>query len=212
MKVIANMAVLCFHSECGLSVLVAVLMCFFEMGPSPLNHFFFLVVCLFLWLYFFFLHLLQRAHLLDNTEKLERSSRRLQAGYQIAVETGMYYVLDWVRMEWWGGGVGGFKIVVGMSERQQIVLLICVVGGYVCLGGSEKTLSLTHDDIFGNTSKVSRGWGVYRRQIGCRFSLLCSQRKCVHCTVCWVGGDVFIYLFIFLFFPSFFLRKQTWCL
>lgn len=24
-------------------------MCFFEMGPSPLNHFF---VCLFLWLYF----------------------------------------------------------------------------------------------------------------------------------------------------------------
>ncbi|CAG00939.1 unnamed protein product, partial [Tetraodon nigroviridis] len=30
----------------------------------------------------------QRAHLLDNTEKLERSSRRLQAGYQIAVETG----------------------------------------------------------------------------------------------------------------------------
>ncbi|KAK1794001.1 hypothetical protein P4O66_010920, partial [Electrophorus voltai] len=30
----------------------------------------------------------QRAHLLDNTEKLERSSRRLEAGYQIAVETG----------------------------------------------------------------------------------------------------------------------------
>ncbi|XP_063073071.1 vesicle transport through interaction with t-SNAREs homolog 1A isoform X2 [Engraulis encrasicolus] len=29
----------------------------------------------------------QRAHLLDNTEKLERSSRRLAAGYQIAVET-----------------------------------------------------------------------------------------------------------------------------
>ncbi|XP_069610393.1 vesicle transport through interaction with t-SNAREs homolog 1A isoform X2 [Ranitomeya imitator] len=29
----------------------------------------------------------QRAHLLDNTEKLERSSRRLEAGYQIAVET-----------------------------------------------------------------------------------------------------------------------------
>ncbi|KAF7204305.1 transcript variant X3 [Nothobranchius furzeri] len=34
-----------------------------------------------------FLCLLQRAHLLDNTEKLERSSRRLEAGYQIAVET-----------------------------------------------------------------------------------------------------------------------------
>ncbi|XP_068112674.1 vesicle transport through interaction with t-SNAREs homolog 1A isoform X2 [Hyperolius riggenbachi] len=29
----------------------------------------------------------QRAHLLDNTEVLERSSRRLEAGYQIAVET-----------------------------------------------------------------------------------------------------------------------------
>ncbi|XP_063100778.1 vesicle transport through interaction with t-SNAREs homolog 1A isoform X10 [Cavia porcellus] len=31
----------------------------------------------------------QRAHLLDNTERLERSSRRLEAGYQIAVETGV---------------------------------------------------------------------------------------------------------------------------
>uniref|UniRef100_A0A3Q3KQT7 Vesicle transport v-SNARE N-terminal domain-containing protein n=1 Tax=Monopterus albus TaxID=43700 RepID=A0A3Q3KQT7_MONAL len=30
----------------------------------------------------------ERAHLLDNTEKIERSSRRLEAGYQIAVETG----------------------------------------------------------------------------------------------------------------------------
>ncbi|XP_051969178.1 vesicle transport through interaction with t-SNAREs homolog 1A-like isoform X2 [Xyrauchen texanus] len=29
----------------------------------------------------------QRSHLLDNTERLERSSRRLEAGYQIAVET-----------------------------------------------------------------------------------------------------------------------------
>ncbi|XP_019938792.1 vesicle transport through interaction with t-SNAREs homolog 1A isoform X3 [Paralichthys olivaceus] len=29
----------------------------------------------------------ERAHLLDNTEKMERSSRRLEAGYQIAVET-----------------------------------------------------------------------------------------------------------------------------
>lgn len=74
-------------------------MCFFEMGPSPLNQFFslFFTVCLFLWLNFFFLHLLQRAHLLDNTEKLERSSRRLEAGYQIAVETGAYSVfgLGW---------------------------------------------------------------------------------------------------------------------
>lgn len=29
--------------------------------------------------------------------------------------------------------MGGFKIVLRMSERQQIVLLICEVGGYVCL-------------------------------------------------------------------------------
>ncbi|XP_040217552.1 vesicle transport through interaction with t-SNAREs homolog 1A isoform X2 [Rana temporaria] len=29
----------------------------------------------------------ERAHLLDNTERLDRSSRRLEAGYQIAVET-----------------------------------------------------------------------------------------------------------------------------
>uniref|UniRef100_A0AAA9TUF9 Vesicle transport through interaction with t-SNAREs 1A n=1 Tax=Bos taurus TaxID=9913 RepID=A0AAA9TUF9_BOVIN len=33
----------------------------------------------------------QRAHLLDNTERLERSSRRLEAGYQIAVETVVMY-------------------------------------------------------------------------------------------------------------------------
>uniref|UniRef100_A0A8C3DC95 Vesicle transport through interaction with t-SNAREs 1A n=1 Tax=Corvus moneduloides TaxID=1196302 RepID=A0A8C3DC95_CORMO len=31
----------------------------------------------------------ERAHLLDNTERLERSSRRLEAGYQIAVETAL---------------------------------------------------------------------------------------------------------------------------
>lgn len=63
------------------------LTCFFEMGPSPLNQLFCVCFCVFL---FFPLHLLQRAHLLDNTEKLERSSRRLEAGYQIAVETGMF--------------------------------------------------------------------------------------------------------------------------
>ncbi|XP_039991278.1 vesicle transport through interaction with t-SNAREs homolog 1A isoform X6 [Xiphias gladius] len=37
----------------------------------------------------------QRAHLLDNTEKLERSSRRLEAGYQIAVETGSSRIVSW---------------------------------------------------------------------------------------------------------------------
>ncbi|XP_032137006.1 vesicle transport through interaction with t-SNAREs homolog 1A isoform X3 [Sapajus apella] len=34
----------------------------------------------------------ERAHLLDNTERLERSSRRLEAGYQIAVETDEGYL------------------------------------------------------------------------------------------------------------------------
>ncbi|XP_040463717.1 vesicle transport through interaction with t-SNAREs homolog 1A isoform X5 [Falco naumanni] len=33
----------------------------------------------------------ERAHLLDNTERLERSSRRLEAGYQIAVETEIHF-------------------------------------------------------------------------------------------------------------------------
>lgn len=108
-------------------------------GSQPAQSFF---VCLCHWLYFicffnyyfFFLHLLQRAHLLDNTEKLERSSRRLQAGYQIAVETGTYSVLDWVKMAWCVCVGGVFMIVVRMSERQQIVLLTCEVGRYVCLG------------------------------------------------------------------------------
>ena len=88
-------------------------MCFFEMGPSPLNQFSFFFVCVCVcfsgFIYFFSLHLLQRAHLLDNTEKLERSSRRLEAGYQIAVETGAYSVLDWVRK-----GVG---LVLGGGSR-----------------------------------------------------------------------------------------------
>lgn len=66
--------------------------------------------------------------------------------------------------------MGGFKIVLRMSERQQIVLLICEVGGCVCVcvrvfleggrrgvGGEKKPLSLTPDDIFGSTSKVSQG-------------------------------------------------------
>lgn len=77
--------------------------------------------------------MLQRAHLLDNTEKLERSSRRLEAGYQIAVETGAYSVLGLGEEGVRGCWRGGVKIVAGMSERQQIVLLICEVGGCVCL-------------------------------------------------------------------------------
>ncbi|KAI4872798.1 hypothetical protein NFI96_016119 [Prochilodus magdalenae] len=36
----------------------------------------------------------QRAHLLDNTERLERSSRRLEAGYQIAVETARRLIVE----------------------------------------------------------------------------------------------------------------------
>lgn len=78
-------------------------MYFFEMGPSPLNQFLF-CVCFSGLSSFFFFYLLQRAHLLDNTEKLERSSRRLEAGYQIAVETGTYSVMDWKRS---GAVLGG---------------------------------------------------------------------------------------------------------
>jgi len=52
--------------------------------------------------------------------------------------------------------------VVGTSERQLIVLLICEVGGCVCLCvlagvGEKKPLSLTPDDIFRSTSKASQG-------------------------------------------------------
>lgn len=76
-----------------------------------------------------------------------------------------YVFCFWIGLgkEW--GGVGrGFKIVVRMSERQQIVLLIFDVGGCVCLcvclgvgWGRKKPLSLTPDDIFGSTSKASQG-------------------------------------------------------
>lgn len=36
----------------------------------------------------------QRARLLDNTEKLERGSRRLQDGYRVIMETGILYFLN----------------------------------------------------------------------------------------------------------------------
>uniref|UniRef100_A0A4W3I2N1 Vesicle transport through interaction with t-SNAREs 1A n=1 Tax=Callorhinchus milii TaxID=7868 RepID=A0A4W3I2N1_CALMI len=36
----------------------------------------------------------ERAFLLDNTERLERSSRRLEAGYQITVETGYFLLCE----------------------------------------------------------------------------------------------------------------------
>lgn len=66
-------------------------------------------VCLSIYLSPPLVYLLQRAHLLDNTEKLERSSRRLEAGYQIAVETGKYSDLDWGLEEvgWCLAGLGG---------------------------------------------------------------------------------------------------------
>ncbi|KAK2530631.1 Vti1a [Columba guinea] len=41
----------------------------------------------------------QRAHLLDNTERLERSSRRLEAGYQIAVETALDCYSYWLECQ-----------------------------------------------------------------------------------------------------------------
>lgn len=66
---------------------------------------------------------------------LERSSRRLEAGYQIAVETGMHSV-------WMGGGV---------TERQQIVSLVREVDR------ERGKNSLTTGDIFTSTSKASKG-------------------------------------------------------
>ncbi|KAF7464883.1 Hypothetical predicted protein [Marmota monax] len=69
----------------------------------------------------------QRAHLLDNTERLERSSRRLEAGYQIAVETDfMQYSLG-VGMrdkEKYGYVVrrstNGQKHILSIAENEQL--------------------------------------------------------------------------------------------
>ncbi|XP_056881511.1 vesicle transport through interaction with t-SNAREs homolog 1A isoform X7 [Takifugu flavidus] len=55
----------------------------------------------------------ERAHLLDNTEKLERSSRRLQAGYQIAVET-VYPIMTQNKRD---GHVDEIKKTLGSKKR-----------------------------------------------------------------------------------------------
>lgn len=60
---------------------------------------------------------------------------------------------------------------------------VCVGGG----GGSKKNLFPRRMMTFSGAHqrRVREGEReVYRRQIGCRFSLLCSRRKFVHRAVC----------------------------
>jgi len=37
---------------------------------------------------------LQRSRLLENTERLERSNRRLDEGYRVCIETGNLYIIS----------------------------------------------------------------------------------------------------------------------
>lgn len=102
-------------------------MCFFEMGPSPLNQIFFLR--LFLW--FIFFSPLFVAASASVGQHREAGKVITETGGRLPDSSRNWYVFCF------GLGLGGsgvvFKIVVRMSERQQIVLLICEVGGYVCL-------------------------------------------------------------------------------
>ncbi|XP_010857626.1 PREDICTED: vesicle transport through interaction with t-SNAREs homolog 1A isoform X4 [Bison bison bison] len=60
----------------------------------------------------------ERAHLLDNTERLERSSRRLEAGYQIAVETGPLCFVPWMTDSVWTTPVSLFALWVPVRFTQ----------------------------------------------------------------------------------------------
>ncbi|XP_040923219.1 vesicle transport through interaction with t-SNAREs homolog 1A isoform X2 [Toxotes jaculatrix] len=76
----------------------------------------------------------QRAHLLDNTEKLERSSRRLEAGYQIAVET---VFCDRFAHLSWGGLHSQFR-----RKRRQVTAM--APAPYLC---DMTTVNLTSLDV-----------------------------------------------------------------
>ncbi|XP_051273328.1 vesicle transport through interaction with t-SNAREs homolog 1A isoform X5 [Dicentrarchus labrax] len=76
----------------------------------------------------------QRAHLLDNTEKLERSSRRLEAGYQIAVET---VLCDRFTHLSWGGLHSQFR-----RKRRQVTAMASAP--YLC---NMTTVNLTSLDM-----------------------------------------------------------------
>ncbi|XP_026968400.1 vesicle transport through interaction with t-SNAREs homolog 1A isoform X11 [Sagmatias obliquidens] len=81
----------------------------------------------------------ERAHLLDNTERLERSSRRLEAGYQIAVET----------------------------EKRSIVIEICVKGIFKkCYFGECVTIPVEHQGTFFDKAshRISRGTASFKRK------------------------------------------------
>lgn len=159
---------------------------------------------LFSWLNFVPLYLLQRAHLLDNTEKLERSSRRLEAGYQIAVETGMYsgFGLGLEGVGWRCVGVGWDS---GEDERMKANCLAHIPGRWmcvfmcVCVGGREgervggrkkkkKNLFpwrlMTFPGAHQRPSMERERIEVYRRQIRPRSPLLFLLRKFMNCHSC----------------------------
>ncbi|XP_031655406.1 vesicle transport through interaction with t-SNAREs homolog 1A isoform X3 [Oncorhynchus kisutch] len=87
----------------------------------------------------------QRAHLLDNTEKLERSSRRLDAGYQIAVETAALTTGDIFRStskvsegeRGVRGDRAGYAALCSAPGKARALLLPCI-----CLAVSERCLLL----------------------------------------------------------------------
>lgn len=117
------------------------LMCFFEIGPSPLNQFFCVCFSSFIFFSLFF------AESTSVGQHREAGKVITETGGRLPDSSRNWYVfcfgLGW---DEWGGVGRGFKIVVRMSERQQIVLLICEVGGYVSLrdggwgGGVEENL------------------------------------------------------------------------
>ncbi|XP_074151723.1 vesicle transport through interaction with t-SNAREs homolog 1A isoform X3 [Sminthopsis crassicaudata] len=68
----------------------------------------------------------ERAHLLDNTERLERSSRRLEAGYQIAVETVLLDAFTKEEKEHPGQLLHCGKTVVTLSESPEAEMQLSI--------------------------------------------------------------------------------------
>ncbi|XP_036121516.1 vesicle transport through interaction with t-SNAREs homolog 1A isoform X3 [Molossus molossus] len=113
----------------------------------------------------------QRAHLLDNTERLERSSRRLEAGYQIAVETEQIgqEVLENLshdrekiqrareRLRETDANLGkSSRVLTGMLRRE--VLPTSRGNCPVWTWGAGKVLQLTSNARVAKTAPVSDGW------------------------------------------------------
>ncbi|KAM7073507.1 vesicle transport through interaction with t-SNAREs homolog 1A isoform 2-T2 [Molossus nigricans] len=113
----------------------------------------------------------ERAHLLDNTERLERSSRRLEAGYQIAVETEQIgqEVLENLshdrekiqrareRLRETDANLGkSSRVLTGMLRRE--VLPTSRGNCPVWTWGAGKVLQLTSNARAAKTAPVSDGW------------------------------------------------------